>query len=309
MSAATKQSGQLGRLARGASIAPAALLPAAARAHGNELDWHVPPSDSLAVLLPLLLLMGLYMAGLVRRAGTAGLPGIQAGRSLVFSLGMLLLATALVWPLDAWASRSFAAHMAQHMVLVALAPPLLLAGRPGALLLRGLPRSLHSAVVKPRRWRAVASARPIAASISVTGVLHGVLVWGWHMPAAFDLALRHEAVHWAEHVTLLGSGMLFWRALLRARGAATGRALLAALVTIIHSGMLGALLTLAPHPLYRTYEDRLGKAAALADQQLAGLIMWVPMGTLYLLCAVVLAARLIGPDSVPGPGPAARPMS
>lgn len=127
--------------------------------------------------------------------------------------------------------------------------------------------------------------------------LHGALLWGWHLPAAFDLALRHELVHWLEHVTLLATGVLFWRVLLHSRGANAGWAVAAMLATVVHTGMLGALLSLSPRVLYGAYA---GNADALGDQQLAGLIMWVPMGVVYVVAALVLAARALGGAAHPG---------
>lgn len=294
------------RRAGAVAAALAALQPQHGWAHGTELDLHVPPSDSLAVLLPLCAVLALYLAGLWRRARLHGLQAADAARSASFGSSILLLAIALVWPLDAWSGLSFAAHMGQHMVLLAVAPPLLLLGRPGPLVLRGLPHAPRAWLLKPRRWPGTRAWRALSGSLGLTAALHGLLLWGWHLPAAFELALRHEAVHWLEHVTLLGSGILFWRALLRAQGAARLWGLVQVLVTIVHSGMLGALLTLAPAPLYGHYTRLLGAPAALADQQLAGLIMWVPMGAVYLLAAAVFAARLLEPAAVRAGDPAVR---
>ena len=126
--------------------------------------------------------------------------------------------------------------------------------------------------------------------------MHGLLLWGWHVPAAFELALRHELVQWLEHVTLLDSALLFCRALLRSRGGARLWGLVQMLLTIVHSGMLDALLALAPQPLFTHYARLQGQEAALADRQLAGLIMWIPMGTVYLVAAAILAARLLEPE-------------
>jgi putative membrane protein len=270
--------------------------PLAARAHGGELDWHVAPSQSLLVLVPICIGTALYLHGVLRRASHHGLQPHEAARSLSFSLAVLLLTAALVWPLDAWAELSFAAHMAQHMVLVALAPPLLLLARPAALALRGLPARARPLAVHPRQWPGMAALRGASRSPGGTAALHGALLWAWHLPAAFDFALRNDLVHWLEHVTLLGSALLFWRAVLRARRERVGWALLAMLLTVMHSGMLGALIALAPHPLYAHYAASMGAAAALSDQQLAGLIMWVPMGAAYLAAAAALAARALGPD-------------
>lgn len=270
-------------------------------AHGTAMDWHVPPSDSLLVLLPLLAASLLYAAGLLRRHLACGLGAAHGARALAFFAAVLLLALALVWPLDAWAGTSFAAHMAQHMVLLALAPPLLVLARPGAAWLRALPRRWRPAFVSPRYWPGAATWRRLAGSMAAAGLLHGVVLWGWHVPAAFEAALRHDVVHWLEHVTLLAAGVLYWRTLLRARGAAAAWALASMLSTLLHSGVLGALLTLAPRPLYASYVAQSGAAQALAAQQLAGLIMWVPMGTVYLLAAIAIASRLLGrePEGVP----------
>lgn len=268
-------------------------LPGLALAHGGELDWRVPPSDALPVLLPLLVASLLFAAGVLRRQRAGALSAVHGARTLAFFSAVLLLVLALVWPLDAWSGLSFAAHMGQHMVLLALAPPLLVLARPGAMVLRGLPQALQRAVLAPRRWPLAALSRRGANSIGATGLLHAAVLWGWHVPAAFELALRNEAVHWLEHVTLLASGMLYWRALLRARGGAAGWALASMLSTLLHTGVLGALLTLAPRPLYPSYAVQHGVQAALADQQLAGLIMWVPMGTVYLVAALAVAAGLL----------------
>lgn len=276
---------------RHGAVALAALLPLAAWAHGGSLDWHVPASESLRVLLPLLAAGGLYAAGLWRREA---LSPRDSARSLAFFGGLVLLAVALVWPLDAWAGQSFAAHMAQHMVLLAVAPPLLVIGRPGATWLRGLPARLRRPLVRPRHWPGVAAWRRATASVGFTGTLHAAALWGWHIPALFELALRNDAVHWLEHVTLLASGWLFWRALFRAREGAVGWGLAAMLGTVLHSGVLGALLTLAPRPLYGGYGA--GPLDPLQDQQLAGLIMWVPMGTVYLVAALAFAGRALRGD-------------
>lgn len=271
------------------SIACVCAAPTFAVAHGGA-SWDAAPSDSLLVLLPLLAGTALYIAGM-RRRGSDRLTLRRAAWATRFCAGIALLVAALVWPLDAWAELSFSAHMAQHMVLIALAPPLLLLGRAGAVWLHALPRNWRPVVINMRDWPGVTGVRRLLGSLAAVSLFHGAVLWGWHAPAAFELALRHDVVHWAEHMTLLAAGILFWRALLRARGTALGSALVWMLVTVIHSGMLGALITLAPQPLYRIYIERGGVVDVLADQQLAGLIMWVPMGTIYLIGALMIAAR------------------
>lgn len=278
---------------RGGWLAMGVVLPGLARAHGTGVGWDAPPSQALQVLLPLVAGGLLYAAGVARRRLGEG-SARQALRGAAFFTALALLLVALVWPLDAWAQVSFAAHMAQHMVLLALAPPLLLLGRPGAAWLRALPARWRAAAVRPRRWPAAAAWRRISGALAATAVLHGAVLWGWHLPVFFELALRSAWIHWLEHVTLLAAGVLYWRALLRARGVAAGWAMVSMLATVIHSGLLGALLALSPRVLYPTYAQV--SAAALEDQQLAGLIMWVPMGTVYLVAALVFAARALRHD-------------
>lgn len=286
----------LQRTRRFTVLSTTAAAPGLAAAHGGALDWHAAASDSLLVLVPLLAGGSLYAIGLLRRAAH-GLTPADGSRASAFFAALLVLGVALVWPLDAWAELSFAAHMGQHMLLVAIAPPLLLLGRPAALWLRALPHGLRAAGVSPRRWPGTAVVRRFCGSIAAMAALHGALLWGWHLPAAFDLALRHERVHWVEHVTLLASGVLFWRVLLRSRGANAGWAVAAMLVTVVHTGLLGALLSLSPRVLYGAYA---GNADALGDQQLAGLIMWVPMGVVYVAAALAFAARALGGAADPG---------
>lgn len=292
-------------------VALIAGLPAGAAAHGGGLDWQAPPAEALYVLLPLLLGSGLYLAGVARRLASPGLGPRQAGRALAFSLGLVLLAIALIWPLDAWAERAFSAHMGQHMVLLVLAPPLLLAGRPLSVWLRALPAAWRPGFVAWRDTVAPPALRGWLARAGPASWLHGAALWAWHAPWLFELALRNDLVHWLEHLTLLGSGLLFWWVLMRAPRQALGPGLLALLATVIHSGLLGALITLAPRPLYGIYAERGAMADVLADQQLAGLIMWVPMGTVYLVAALVLAGRALRSPESPGGGPvpARRPLA
>ena len=120
---------------------------------------------------------------------------------------------------------------------------------------------------------------------------------GWsHAPGLFDAALANEWVHRVEHATFFGTALLFWRAILLARtGRRIGPTLAASFATLMHGGLLGALLTMAPLPLYAWYHDHaeLWGMSQIEDQQLAGLLMWVPMGGVYFAACVFLASRLL----------------
>jgi putative membrane protein len=237
-------------------------------------------------LVPLAVLVVGFAAGTLRRRRGARVPALRLAS---FAAAAVALALALVWPLDALGERWFWAHMAQHMLLLAIAPPLLAIARPGAMMLNAVPRRLRPATAAPLRWRALRPLRALGRSAAVAGVLQAAVIWGWHLPAAFDLALRDDTVHRLEHLSFLLAGLLFWRTVAAAREREALRAVLWLFLTLLHSGMLGALLTFAPRPLYASYAA--GGADALADQQLAGMLMWVPMAAVYVLAAMVIVHR------------------
>jgi cytochrome c oxidase assembly factor CtaG len=188
---------------------------------------------------------------------------------------LVVLGLALLGPLGHAGSLSL--HMVQHMLLLVAAPPLLLAGRP---LLRLFPQGWRrgAAGAAPILLR---PARPLAAAL-----VQGVVLWLWHLPGPFAAAEARPWLHAIEHMSLLAAALLFWAALLDApRRGREGPPLaaLAALITLMHTGFLGAILAWAPRPLY--------PGAALPDQQLAGLIMWVPGGVAYVAAGLWVLGR------------------
>jgi putative membrane protein len=238
------------------------LAAAPAWAHATAV-WNFDP----LVLVPLVAVLWLY---------ARSLRYLSQAQRVAFGLGLAVLFAALVSPLDALAEKSLSAHMAQHALLVAVAPPLLLLGHAAAVfawgggsMFLGLARAFS------------ALCRPGPATLA-----HGLALWVWHAPAAFQAAADSDSIHILQHLTFFATALIFWRAVL---GARTGRraagALAGAFITLLHSGLLGALITLAPYPLYG--------GGALEDQQLAGLIMWVPMGVVYLAACLALARRLV----------------
>jgi len=293
------------RVAAGLSAAP--CVPAA-QAHGP--DTGLPPSLAAAFsldpvfLAALLLALVLYALGLRRRRSR---DPIAAARAAAFVAGWCVLSLATVWPLDAYAAWSLAAHMTQHMLLLAVAAPLLVLGRPGAVWLAALPTRAARGLVRPLRggaptvWRALTT--PVAATLLQAGV-----ICGWHLPWAMAAALRSGPVHDLMHLSHLLAGVLFWTAVLHApRGRRIGAGPVAIVGAMMPMGMLGALLTFADEPRYPHYEARapLLGLTALEDQQLAGLIMWVPAALPYLVGGLALAATWLrdappGDDTRPG---------
>ncbi len=186
------------------------------------------------------------------------------GRSRPGAAALAVLVVAFVSPLCALSSALFAARTVHHVLLVAVAAPLLAAARPA----RGAP----------------GVGAPFAAATAA--------LWAGHLPAAYDLALSNVAVYWAMQLSLLVPATLFWRAVLAPRARAVPAALW---VTggYMQMALLGALLTFAPEALYAAHQTApmAWGLAPLADQQLGGLIMWVPAGLPYALAVAVLARR------------------
>lgn len=284
-----------------------AISPAAA--HGPALVapdtlWRSWNFDG-AIIVPLLLALSLYARGLRQlwtRSGSGR--GATYGQTISFTLGAVVLFVALISPLDPLGETLLSAHMAQHALLLAVAPPLLLLGKSGMVFGWALPGQWRRDFLGSAIWRSLTTSwdvlsRPLAATL-----LHGLALWLWHAPAAFHAAVASHPVHALEHASFFGTGLLFWRAVLAARSSRrAGPALGASFATLIHGGLLGALITLAPYPVYAWYRGRteIWGLSALEDQQLAGLLMWVPMGIVYLAACLVLASRLIATEEGENP--------
>lgn len=253
------------------------------------------------------LLLGLTLAGYGYSRGVCALwRGAGVGRGVawrqlwLFGLGMAALVVALISPLDALSEALFSAHMIQHMVLIYIAPLLLVLGAPPVLWIWALPRAWRRPTT--HWWRASLWHRlwgylrhPMA-----VWSLFGIALWVWHAPALYQAAVLNRAIHVLEHSSFFGTSLLFCWLLVHGRGqpstkgaASEGAVLLVLFTTALHSGLLGALLTFAATPLYPVY--RLGVIewglTLLTDQQLAGVIMWIPVGFFYLGAMLILVAR------------------
>ena len=286
------------RNARRLVLAACAVCPAlAAHAHALEGEAHaaLPWSFEPWVLACLGLSAVWYAAGVVRLWRHAGRGrGIGVFPVVSFAAGWLALAAALVSPIDALGDDLFSAHMVQHEMLMIVAAPLLVVGRPLAAWAWGLPRGWRVAIgaffhhpAWRRPWQVITA--PVAA-----WALHAAALWGWHLPVLFDAALANEAVHALQHAAFLFTALLFWWSLVEAdRRGRHGVALLSLFTTFAHTGVLGALLTLASVPFYAPYfgTTSVHGLTPLEDQQLGGLVMWIPSGLVYLVCGLVLAAR------------------
>jgi cytochrome c oxidase assembly factor CtaG len=212
-----------------------------------------------------------------------------------FAAAILVMATALLSPLDGLSEQLFTAHMIQHMLLAAVAPPLIVLAAPEKVLLWALPR-------RGRRLGGRLRARMhglvgFVTAPLVAWALHAVAIWVWHMPRLYELALASDVVHATEHLAFVGTGCLLWWSILARRRYALGIILLFG--TAVHSGALGALLAFSNHVLYPAQTAAASRwgLTPLDDQRLAGLIMWVPGGVLYVVAMSVLFVVWLDPPA------------
>ncbi len=209
-------------------------------------------------------------------------------RPVALLLGVVSVLTVTTPPLGGLLEQRLSGHMAQHLVLIVVAAPLLALASPGQALLAGMPREL-------RRWLTrVARRRPVlaAAGPHVAWAAHIAALWLWHLPAAYDAALGSPVLHLAEHASFLGTAWLFWWHLVAVgRRRLHGPAAAFYVASAIPPGAaLGAVLTFPDQPLY---PEQAARAAAtgldpLLDQRIGGLVMWIPLDFAYLALAVLL---------------------
>jgi putative membrane protein len=277
------------------------FLPTAALAHGGS-DTAAPAESmwtwSPLVLAPLALSITLFLVGTARLWQHADLGrGVRPWQVSWFLSGWLLLFGALVAPLHWLGERLFAAHMLEHEVLMALAAPFIVVSRPGGAMLWGLPASWRSTVGGAMQGRAFLAIWRRLTHPAIATAIHGVALWAWHAPLLYNAALRSDVVHWLQHVSFLVTALLFWWALLRGRERERGYggAVFYLFLTAAHSGFLGVLIALARREIYPLQTATSGDwgLTALQDQQLAGLIMWVPAGVVYAAAGLVLAGMWI----------------
>jgi putative membrane protein len=262
---------------------PGAAFAHAAPDHSQAPGWEFDP----LVVIPLALSLIIFITGWVRLANRSK---VDRRRSLLFVGGWAVLALSLVSPLHQAGERSFAMHMIEHELIMLVATLLLATSQAGGVLAWGLPSPLRHAL--GGGWKAPLSmvwkrlTEPVTATI-----LQAVVMWLWHAPFMFDRALDSDAWHAAQHLSFVVASLLFWVAMLSPR---RGGYLLSAgclFVTTMVEGALGALMALSQSPWYSDYAAMSLSGIGLdptTDQQLAGLIMWIPGGVLHGAAALLL---------------------
>lgn len=222
-------------------------------------EWLV----NLLGLAAALLLWAFYERGAQRSP-------VKLWRRWLFRMTVVLALITAIGPIDRMAETSAAMHMAQHMLMIAVIAPMF-------------------AIVKPLPQLYVAAARvgrpvwqmffKVTQYPMLCAYVHGVVIWFWHIPLFYMAAVQNSWLHAVSHLCFLISAVWFWWACLYPNSRKLPFALLALLLTLMHTGFLGALLTFAGQPLY-------SEARHLQDQQLAGLLMWVLGGVPYMVAAV-----------------------
>lgn len=280
------------------------LADAGARPTPGFWDWSFDPPLVLVIDLAIL-----YWYGNRRTPAAARTRTRRRLRHACFYAGLAVLLIALASPLERLSEQLFWAHMLQHILLLVVAPPLIVVSCPWVRLWRALglqarrsvARSLTQGRLTRLRRLSAALAAPLPSFLLFSGV-----VLAWHVPALFDATLHSEALHALEHTLFFCTALMFWKQAidsppLRAPLSELGRVayLIGAMVVM---WALAVVLAFAPHPLYAAYAQmasRPGGISAIADQQLAAGVMWVPGSLPLLIVLFVYCNRWLSSASAP----------
>ena len=275
-----------------AAGAPCAHAHAAAL---HDAPWSLEPW-LVAMLATAAALYAIGVRALWRKAGTGR--GIRTAQVARFASGWLVLAVALLSPIDTMGARYFSVHMVQHELLMVLAAPLLVLGRPLEAWAWGLPPTWTRALARTGQAPWLSRSWAFATGTMGAWSLHALALWLWHVPVLFDAALASEPVHALQHASFLGTALAFWWAIFgRGVHRPDGASLASLFTTMIHTSALGALLTLAPTVWYATYATGAGgPLTPLEDQQLGGLVMWIPAGFAYVVTGLAIVASWLDAD-------------
>jgi len=276
-----------------------AVVPGVAWSHhtgGEDSPWR----NEAALWVPLAISGVWYAVGFMRLYRRAGaLNRLLLRNGVLFTLGWLTLVASLVSPLHELGEVSFTAHMTEHELLMLVAAPLMALSRPIAIFLWACPDGIRRGLVRACNLSTISHVWKLISDPIVATGLQICALWAWHMPSLFDLALRSESWHAIQHLSFLLSALLFWWSLTRGTHRVNRREIAAVclFVTSLASAALGALMAISASPWYAGYAALglrgllPGGLTAAEDQQLAGLIMWIPGGLVHFVAALVFAYR------------------
>ena len=249
--------------------------------HGNAPGWTFDP----LVTVPLGLLLLLFFTGATRLSRRSD---VARPRSWLFLGGWFVLALSLVSPLHEGGERSFTLHMIEHELIMLVATLLLATSHAGGILAWGLPSGLRRSLGGGWKTPLTSLWRRLTEPVTAT-VVQALVLWVWHAPALFDRALTGQGWHVAQHLSFVAASLLFWSAMIRRDNYLRSAACL--FLTFLVEGALGALMALSSSPWYAAYAAMGLSGIGLdptTDQQLAGLIMWIPGGLVHGAAALVL---------------------
>jgi cytochrome c oxidase assembly factor CtaG len=204
----------------------------------------------------------LYAAGVWRRAR---LRDVDRHALACFVLALAVMVAALLSPLHHLAEERLWAHMVQHELVMVVAAPLFIAARPIGTLAWMVPLRIPKSLCDP----------------GVAFTVHALAIWLWHIPGLFEASVASPVLHLTQHASFFVSALMFWESVLRG----PGKGVASLFATMMHTGALGALMALAGRGWYAGY--------TLEDQQLAGLVMWVPAGLAYPIAAMLIVSRTL----------------
>jgi cytochrome c oxidase assembly factor CtaG len=262
---------------------------AAQTSHFSQLGWNWNP----LILASLGLAVYGYIRGLLRLNSAARARLFGGLRYAAFTAGIVTLFSALISPFDTLDDQLFSAHMVQHLVLLMIAPPLLILGRPALACFWAFPLPGRRAIGRVWIRSGLKHAVHVVMSPIFVWLLCSAALWFWHLPGPYGWALGSESVHAFEHVCFFLTSLMFWSLVLEPLGRRRmdyGSTLLFVATFGVQTGLLGALLTFAGRPLYAAHLSTTASwgLTPLEDQQLAGLIMWIPASLIHLTTLGVL---------------------
>jgi putative membrane protein len=253
---------------------------------------------TLSVAFVALIYVRGYLA--IRRTRSSRFTGFQLAS---FLSGLAVLWLALSPPMDKLADAALSAHMVEHLLLMSVVPPLLLLGLPVVPLLRGLPMILRRRLAGPLlRWPGLRAFGRWLVNPFVAWIAMNLTFLAWHIPSAYDFALRHEGWHAFEHLTFLVTATLFWWCVVRPWPAAAGYVGWGILIYLVAADVvntvLSAFLAFLGRPVYSYYLDWANPfgLSPLEDQVLGAAIMWVIGSIAFLVPAVVITVQLLRPS-------------
>lgn len=253
--------------------------------HGSSWNW-----DPF-LIISLLIVSAAYLKGF---ANIYRRKSLSSKELIFFSISILVLIIALMSPLDKWSDELQAWHMIQHMLIMMIAAPFFVLAVPLFVFLWSLPLKIRHRLTPLYRWLyGHKSGWYFLWQPALLWSVFAFTLWVWHLPRLYEAALYSSWIHDLQHISFFIAACLFWRLLLDPihrfkMGRAIG--ILYLFATTLHATLLGVFMTLSPKIWYGFYSDKtnLWGLSALEDQQLAGLIMWMPACMVYVAVTVFI---------------------